>query len=230
MTAALAASTYCAWVWSGKSWLKGTGPVPAAPSARASPPSASPWMMSRTDSPAAMDGNLSSTCVPSWYTYGLFSVSGTDLYMLKDACLLYTYILIYIDTLYIHAIYTCYMHAFIISIYIYIYTCMLVIYTRHAYAYCIHSCFVNMLPLHVCFFLPCNRGCLIDRSCNAAEDGQALQWSGHAFSAQTGPLLRSALYDANRCKPCNIPVDHTCWLALNFLHELAACSLQRCGA
>ena len=66
VTTAHAASTCCAWGWSGRSWLKGTGPAPAVPSARASPPSASLWTTSRTDSPLGMDGKPSSSCVQAW--------------------------------------------------------------------------------------------------------------------------------------------------------------------
>lgn len=59
--AAPAASTCCAWGWSGRSCLRGTGPAPAVLSARASPPSASLWTMSRTGKLLAMDGKPNST-------------------------------------------------------------------------------------------------------------------------------------------------------------------------
>lgn len=56
VTPARAASTCCAWVWSGRSCQRGTGPAPAVLSARACPPSASLWMKSRTGSPLEAAG------------------------------------------------------------------------------------------------------------------------------------------------------------------------------
>ncbi len=56
VTPARAASTCCAWAWSGRSCRRGTGPAPAVLSARACPPSASLWMKSRTGSPLEAAG------------------------------------------------------------------------------------------------------------------------------------------------------------------------------
>ena len=56
VTPARAASTCCAWAWSGRSCQRGTGPAPAVLSARACPPSASLWMKSRTGSPPELAG------------------------------------------------------------------------------------------------------------------------------------------------------------------------------